>query len=152
MTVEKGAAEVVGRATVHVQAFWLLMWLVNNIGITMANKHAFSVAGFHYVLVVSVCMCVFHWVLSCRQSTYLLFLVLIDLANLFWHLYLVSCEGFVVYKHVLKKSVRISLLFVEPRYMLDAAWEHILSECDDKPSSAMKRFVWNWKQSCFCWS
>lgn len=54
MAVDNGAAEVAGRATVHVQAFWLLMWLVNNIGITMANKHAFSVAGFHFVLVVSV--------------------------------------------------------------------------------------------------
>ena len=34
------------------QAFWLLAWLVNNIGITMLNKHVFSVADFDYPLVV----------------------------------------------------------------------------------------------------
>ncbi|CAN0508041.1 unnamed protein product, partial [Scytosiphon promiscuus] len=38
---------------VRTQVIWLFAWIVNNIGITMLNKYAFSRAGFKYPLVVS---------------------------------------------------------------------------------------------------
>eukprot|EP00903_Cladosiphon_okamuranus_P019395 g17833.t1 len=43
------------------QAFWLFAWLVNNIGITMLNKYAFSKANFNYPLVTSAFHMLCNW-------------------------------------------------------------------------------------------
>ncbi|CAN0056653.1 unnamed protein product [Scytosiphon promiscuus] len=56
-----GGGDVAKPLTVQVQALWLLAWLVNNIGITMLNKYAFSIAGFHYPLVTSAFHMLCNW-------------------------------------------------------------------------------------------
>eukprot|EP00752_Nemacystus_decipiens_P009258 g8271.t1 len=43
------------------QALWLFAWLVNNIGITMLNKYAFSKADFNYPLVTSAFHMLCNW-------------------------------------------------------------------------------------------
>lgn len=48
-----GGGELPKPVSAQTQALWLLAWLVNNIGITMLNKYAFSRAHFNYPLVVS---------------------------------------------------------------------------------------------------
>eukprot|EP00904_Undaria_pinnatifida_P007317 jgi/Undpi1/3715/HiC_scaffold_16.g07085.m1 len=46
---------------VRTQVVWLFAWIVNNIGITMLNKYAFSRAGFHYPLVTSAFHMLCNW-------------------------------------------------------------------------------------------
>lgn len=53
MAFEKIAADAAALTKHNTQIFWLAAWLVNNVGITILNKHAFSRTPFHYPWVVS---------------------------------------------------------------------------------------------------
>lgn len=48
-----------GSTQLYMQAFWLILWIANNIGITILNKAAFSELGFNFPCVVS-CYLIIH--------------------------------------------------------------------------------------------
>ncbi|CAM9336055.1 unnamed protein product [Choristocarpus tenellus] len=56
-----GVKEEPGVISLPTQIWWVILWILNNMGLTMINKYAFSYTDFHYPLTVSAFHMACNW-------------------------------------------------------------------------------------------